>query len=117
MGDRARRVRLAGALILWAGAALAEDWKAVKGDALKSLFTGKELGDGAHFAYRFSADGIFFGTELGKDIRGAWRVKGNEMCWKWTRPPGAEECYGMQRDGSIVRLLKYGSEAWYGKLK
>ena len=96
MGDTARRLVLSGALILWAGTAPAEDWKPVKAEVLKSLFAGKEMGDGAHFSYRFGADGVFSGTELGKDVRGAWRVKGNEMCWKWTRalpaPKSAMAC-------------------------
>ena len=89
----------------------------MKAEVLKSLFAGKEMDDGAHFSYRFGADGVFSGTELGKEVRGAWRVNGKEMCWKWTRPPGAEECYEAQRDGAAVILLLNGSEARYGKLK
>jgi hypothetical protein len=89
----------------------------VKGDSLAALFQGKELGDGVHFAYQFKRDGTFTGTEMTKEVRGAWRVRGNELCWKWQRPPGAEECYRVQQDGAHVRLAINGSEAWYGKLQ
>jgi hypothetical protein len=117
MGDRARRVFLAAALISWAGAALAENWKTVKGEAARALFAGKEFGDGVHFAYRFRTDGSFAGTEMGKDVRGSWRVMKDEMCWKWTRPSGTEECYDLQKNGAEIRLRRNGFEAWYGTLK
>ena len=95
----------------------AENWKAVKGPALRSTFAGKEYGDDVHYAYRFRPDGTFSGTEMAKDVRGTWRVTDSEICWRWTRPRGAEECYRVERDGTAVRLLKDGSEAWFGTLK
>jgi hypothetical protein len=108
---------LIAALMYSHAAATAENWKPVKGDALKTLLAGKEFGDAAHFSYRFGKDGTVSGVELGKEVQGTWRANGNELCWKWTRPPGAEECYDVQRDGAAVRLLLNGSEAWFGKLK
>ena len=117
MGDSRRRALLIGALALWAGAGLAENWTAVKGETARSLFADKEFGDGVHFAYQFRADGSFTGTEMGKDVRGRWRVTSSEMCWTWTRPPAAEECYGLLKDGADMRLMRNGYEAWYGTLK
>ena len=95
----------------------AENWKAVSGRTAKTMFSDAEYGDGVHYAYRFRSDGTFSGTEMAKDVRGTWRVKGNELCWRWTHPPGAEECYRAERNGAEVRLLKNGSEAWFGTLK
>ena len=92
-------------------------WQAVSGQTLQTLFADAEYGDDVHYAYRFRRDGTFSGTEMTKDVRGTWRVKGDELCWRWTRPPGAEECYGAERDGAALRLLKNGSEAWLGTLK
>ncbi len=117
VGDVARRVLLAGAFFLLMGTGLAENWKVVKGEAARVLFADKEFGDGVHFAYRFRTDGTFSGTEMAKDVRGTWRVVRDEMCWKWTRPPGAEECYSVQKDGAEIRLIRNGYEAWYGTLK
>ncbi len=97
--------------------ALAEDWRPVKGAPLRALFPGKELGDGAHFSYRFSADGTFAGTEMGNDVRGRWRIHRNQACLATARPRAEEECYDVERQGADVRLLKYGSEAWYSTLK
>ena len=99
------------------GVEAAENWKAVNGQTLKRMFAGAEYGDDIHYAYRFRSDGTFSGTEMAKDVRGKWRVKGDELCWRWTRPPGAEECYRAERDGAAVRLIKDGSEAWFGTLK
>jgi hypothetical protein len=105
-------------LLVWPTLATpAENWKPVKGEALKTLIAGREFGDSAHFSYRFSLDGKFSGVELGKDVRGLWRVNGDELCWKWTRPPGAEECYEVQKDGAATRLMLNGSEARYGKFQ
>ena len=98
-------------------AAAGEDWRSVKGSALHQLFSGKEFGDGAHFAYRLRKDGTFAGTEMGKDVSGTWRVASDQPCWRWERPAGADECYDVQADGANVRLLINGSEAWYGTLR
>lgn len=95
----------------------AANWKAVDGQAATTMFADAEYGDGVHYAYRFRRDGTFSGTEMAKDVRGTWRVRGDELCWRWTRPPGAEECYRAERDGAAVRLLKDGAEAWFGTLK
>jgi hypothetical protein len=111
------RLVLAAALVYSPSAAAAENWIPLKGEALKSLLAGKELGDAAHFTYRFGKDGKFSGVELGKDVEGAWRVNANELCWRWTRPRGGEECYEVQRDGAVIRFLLNGSEARYGNLK
>lgn len=108
---------LAAAALLAATATSAENWKSLKGSELKLLFAGKELGDDQHYAYRFSADGRFAGVEMGRDVRGTWRVAAQEVCWTWIRPRGVEECYAVQRDGNAVRLLRNGAEAWFGTLK
>ena len=94
-----------------------EHWRNVRGAALKTLFQDKEFADGVHFAYQFKAGGAFTGTEMSKRVSGSWRVQENELCWKWLRPPGPEECYAVQQDGPHVRLLINGSEAWYGTLQ
>ena len=105
------------ALLLPASAAEREAWRAVTGDALGTLFADKEFADGVHFAYQFRRDGTFTGTEMGKAETGSWRISNNEFCWSWLRPPGPSEFYQVQRDGTHVRLLINGSEAWYGTLE
>jgi len=94
-----------------------ERWRSIKGASLQSLFQDKEFGDGVHFAYRFEPGGTFSGTEMSREVRGSWRVRNSELCRKWQRPPGPEECYRVQQDGSRVRLMLNGSEAWYGTLQ
>ena len=94
-----------------------ENWKAVRASSLHLLFADHEFADGVHFAYRFRADGTFSGTEMAKDVRGKWRVSGREVCWTWIRPPGAEECYVVRKNGAEVSLLRNGSEQWWGTLK
>ena len=102
---------------LFAASADEAHWRDVNGAALPSLFKGKEFGDGVHFAYQFKADGTFTGTEMAKEVSGSWRVRRNEFCWRWERPPGPQECYRVEQDGSHVRLLINGAEAWYGTLR
>jgi len=94
-----------------------EHWRSVKGAALRALFKDKEYGDGVHFAYQFKADGRFSGTEMSKTVSGSWRVTKERLCWNWERPPGPHECYRVEQDGSQVRLLINGVEAWYGTLR
>ena len=94
-----------------------EHWRDLTGEALRILFSDKEFGDGVHFAYQFKADGTFTGTEMTKQASGSWRVTKDELCWSWERPPGPHECYRVEQDGSHVRLLINGVEAWYGTLR
>jgi hypothetical protein len=94
-----------------------EHWRSAEGAALRDLFAGKEFADGVHFAYRFNSDGTFTGTEMAKEVSGSWRVRRNEFCWRWERPPGPHECYRVEQDGSYLRLLINGAEAWYGTLR
>ena len=96
---------------------LGHDFFSRSGVALQSLFNDKEFGDGVHFAYQFKANGTFTGTEMSKPVSGSWRVRDNEFCWKWLRPPGPDECYQVQRDGAHIRLMINDSEAWYGTLE
>jgi hypothetical protein len=112
---RVLAVLLATALV---SSAIAEDeGKPVRGKALQESFADHEYGDGTHFAYRFRADGTFSGTELGKDTQGRWRMRGPQMCWRWTRPPGAEECYDARRNGEEISLYRNDVEQWLGTLK
>jgi len=99
------------------GAIAAEQGKVVQGEALRVMFAQHEFGDGVHFAYRFRADGTFSGTEMANDVRGTWRLSGGEICWTWTQPPGAEECYIARKSGAEVSLIRNGFEQWYGTLK
>jgi hypothetical protein len=99
------------------GAIAAEQGKAAESKALHEMFAGHEFGDGVHFAYRFRADGTFSGTEMGKDVRGTWRLSGREICWTWTQPRGAEECYVARKNGAEINLFRNGFEQWYGTLK
>jgi hypothetical protein len=94
-----------------------EHWSDVQGAAVRSLVQDKEFGDGVHFAYRFRSNGTFTGMEMGRAERGTWRIVKDEWCWKWTQPPAAEECYRVQRDGTQMRLMRNGSEQWYGTLQ
>jgi hypothetical protein len=99
------------------GAMAAGQGKPVQGNELRTLFAEREFGDGVHFAYRFHADGAFSGTDMGKDVHGTWRRRGAQICWTWTRPPGAEECYVARKNGGEIGLFRDGVEHWYGTLK
>ena len=116
MGTSRAAGRLGAIVALCAQCALAQAWQPVKAAAIPDLFAGKELTDGAHFAYRFAAAGIFGGTEMGKDVRGRWRVEAGQLCMAWAGERVEEECYDVLRAGEEIRLLKNGSEAWSGSL-
>src|SRR5215471_4594865 len=91
-------------------------WRVVEGPSMQKLFADRELGDGTHYSYSFRHDGTFVGFEMGKDVRGTWRSTDRQICWTWTKPRGAEECYEVQRSGNDVRLFRRGYEALSGTL-
>ena len=104
-------------LLVLADPAFAQNWRSVKGPEIYALFAGKEFGDGVHSAYRFGTDLSFAGTEMGKDVRGTWRVEADQMCWTWEGPAAEEECYDLDRDGKNIRFFKNGMEAWSGQFR
>jgi hypothetical protein len=112
------RVLVAMGLVAALTAVSAEDrqWRAVRGNDLGALFSEREFGDGVHFAYQFRMDGGFTGTEMGRRVTGKWKTTSTRLCWSWTKPPGGEECYDVQRNGNDVRLMSNGSEAFIGKM-
>jgi hypothetical protein len=116
LGKRSRALAIA-TVMSAVGALAAEQGEAVQGHALREMFAEHEFGDGVHFAYRFRADGTFSGTEMAKEVRGTWRLSGGEVCWTWTQPRGAEECYVARKSGPEVSLFRNGFEQWYGTLK
>ena len=77
---------------------------------------GHELADGAHYAYQFRGNGTFTGFNMGKEIRGTWRLAENEFCWTQRKSMAVEECFEVERRGNEVRLLRGGYEAFSGKL-
>jgi hypothetical protein len=105
------------ALLAPASAADVANWRDVRGTDLRALVEDREFGDGVHFAYVFRADKTFSGMEMGRKERGTWHVAGDEWCWKWIEPAAAEECYRVQHDGTQLRLMRNGSEEWYGTLR
>lgn len=117
MKRAAEAIATAMSAVCAAGAIAADQGKAVQGEALREMFAEHEFADGVHFAYQFRADGSFSGTEMAKDVRGTWRLSGREICWTWTRPRGAEECYVARKRGAEISLFRNGFEQWYGTLK
>ena len=108
---------LGSVLIAAAWAQTEQKAKRVRGSALHALLAESQFSDDAHFTYRFRRDGQFTGTELGRDIRGTWRIRNDKMCMTWIRPPGREECYVVRKMGVEISFFVNGSEAWYGQLK
>ena len=91
-------------------------WRSIRGADLRTVFVDHELADGVHYAYQFRSDGTFTGVSMGKDVRGTWRVEGDEFCWTQKRRAAAEECFEVQRSGGSIRLLRDGYEAFVAKL-
>lgn len=99
-----------------AGAALADDWRALEGPAIRRTFSGREYGDGAHYAHRFLRDGSFEGTEMGRTVQGRWHVEGKQLCTDRIKPRTSQQCYEVERSGDEVRLLSNGYAVFNGRL-
>jgi len=91
-------------------------WRSVRSADLHALFVDHELADGVHYAYQFRSDGTFTGFNMGKAIRGTWRVAGDEFCWTESRRAAEEECFDVERSGSSIRLLRDGYVAFSAAL-
>ena len=91
-------------------------WRSVRAAELPSIFIDHELADGVHYAYQFRADGTFTCFAMGKEIRGAWHLTGNEFCWTQRKSTPVEECFEVERRDNQIRFLRGGSEAFSGSL-
>lgn len=99
-----------------AGTAVAEDWRSLEGPAIRRAFSGREYGDGAHYAHRFLGDGSLEGTEMGRTVQGRWRVDGRQLCTDRSKPRISQQCYEVERSGDEVRLLSNGYAVFMGRL-
>lgn len=97
-------------------AAAEKPWPMVRGKALTQAFANQDFGDGVHFAYQFLDGGELRGMNMGKPAQGSWRVTGSELCWRWAKPAGPEECYQVRQQGQAVRLYLDGQEVLSGNL-
>ena len=97
-------------------AAAEKPWPMARGKALTQAFSNQDFGDGVHFAYQFLDGGELRGMNMGKPATGSWRVTGSELCWRWAKPSGPEECYQVRQRGQAVRLYVEGQEVLSGNL-
>lgn len=93
-----------------------QGWRVVRGKALQAFFADQELGDGVHYANQFHRDGSLTGMNMGKRVRGTWKVSGQSLCYVLSRSGSEEECYEVKHSGNEVRLFRYGYEAFSGTL-
>ena len=116
--ERAARWTLALASVISANqvAAAEKPWPLVRGKALKQVFSNQDFGDGVHFAHQFLEGGELRGMNMGKPAKGSWRVTDSELCWRWAKPLGPEECYQIRQQGQAVRLYLEGQEVLSGNL-
>jgi hypothetical protein len=69
-----------------------------------------------HYAYQFRSDGTFIGFNMGREIRGSWRLVGNEFCWTQRKSASVAECFEVERHDIEIRFLRDGNEAFAGSL-
>jgi hypothetical protein len=91
-------------------------WKALDSSDIKALFSGKTLGDGFHYSYRFQADGSLSGVEMAKDVRGTWAVEKKLLCLHREKPRKFSECFEVHAKGREVNMLDRGGLVFRGNL-
>lgn len=57
-----------------------------------------------------------FGMNMGKPVRGTWKVTGQSPCYVLSHSSSEEECYEVKHSGNEVRLFRYGYETFSGTL-
>jgi hypothetical protein len=87
---------LAGAFVLMAGAARADD---VMANTYGNTITTRNTADGQTGTLLFNADGTFTGSVTGADgnpipYPGKWKVSGGNICLTPTLPPGTQNAPG-----------------------
>ncbi|HEY6898770.1 MAG TPA: hypothetical protein VI279_16045, partial [Rhodocyclaceae bacterium] len=81
------------------------------------LLVGRSVGDGAHWAYRFAADGSLELMDLGKTHPGRWRFVGGELCLERSeRGKAQSDCYELRQSGKSLRFLRDGVPVLEGML-
>jgi hypothetical protein len=91
-------------------------WKSARGAELQRMLIDHELADGVHYAYQFRGNGTFTGFTMGREVRGIWRLAGNDFCWTQRKSTVGEECFEVEHRGNELRFLRDGYEAFSANL-
>ena len=96
------RGMMTAALLLWAGMAQAEEWRALDGGAIKAALEGRSLNYG-DASQNFDVGGltVYFADE---PTTGQWRVDGNQYCSQWP-PSDRWDCYGVEAKEGALRFI------------
>lgn len=89
-------------LLIMAGAAQADGWRAMTGAEISEALTGRKLVYGMAWQ-EFRASGATL-YNAGEDSWGYWRVEGDRYCSQWP-PRGEWDCYVMETDDTDVRFV------------
>lgn len=88
-------------LLMLAGSAQANQWRAMTGEEISEALTGRKLVyEVAWQEFRASGRTLY---NAGEDSWGYWRVEGDRYCSQWP-PRGEWDCYDMETDGVDVRF-------------
>jgi hypothetical protein len=96
-------------VLLMPGAAMAQDWTALQGDAIRTALEARVLTYADGTRQDFLADGrTLYGDQWGK-----WGVQGDRYCSVWP-PVDRWDCYDVALNGLEVRFTSGSGEATIG---
>ncbi len=96
--------RVLAALLLLAGSAHAEDWRAMSGDEITEALTDRAL-IYPNATQRFFSSGRTR-YNAGQDSWGYWAVRGDQYCSQWP-PADGWDCYDMATNGAALRFIGF----------
>lgn len=105
-------MRLIALLVFLPFMALAEDWQALRGDAIGAALSGRTLQyANAWQAFRASGRTLY---NAGEDSWGYWRVTGDMYCSQWP-PSDLWACYRLEQRGDVLRFVGTGGDITEGR--
>ena len=97
----------------------ADNFKQLNASQIKAAIIGKSVTDDAHWSDHFYADGTLISLDLGETKRGAWALRGSELCLTRNDKKNRTEteCSEVWMAGERIEYQRFGVTAAEGVIK
>lgn len=102
-----------------AGGAQAQqhEFKQLSGPQIRAELSGKYATDDTHWSHRYLPDGTLIHTERGKQAKGRWAVRGNQLCIAESEKSPTNECFDVFKRNSDIEFRDKGIPFASGRIR
>ncbi|MDE2610567.1 MAG: hypothetical protein KGL61_13395 [Burkholderiales bacterium] len=93
------------------------EFKQLSGPQIRAELSGKYATDDTHWSHRYLPGGTLIHTERGKQAKGRWAVRGNQLCIADSEKAPANECFDVFKRNSDIEFRDKGIPFASGRIR